>query len=123
MNENAKKWVAALRSGEFRQGKYQLCCGEQYCCLGVLCEIAIRNGVDVRISEHDGCKRYDSLEYDLSERVMKWAGLASRGGCYGDDSLVADNDCYNKSFSQIADIIESEPEGLFVESNQKEKGV
>jgi hypothetical protein len=33
------KWVAALRSGEYRQGKHMLRDGDRYCCLGVLCSI------------------------------------------------------------------------------------
>ena len=56
LNENAKKWVAALRSGKFKQGKFALRKrtfrdglylrdGEsphyvtEHCCLGVACEI------------------------------------------------------------------------------------
>lgn len=35
-----KKWVEALRSGKYKQGKEALCFGDKYCCLGVLCEIA-----------------------------------------------------------------------------------
>ena len=34
-----KKWVAALRSGKYEQGKEALRNGDKYCCLGVLCEI------------------------------------------------------------------------------------
>ena len=34
-----KKWVAALRSGKYKQGKEVLRDGDRYCCLGVLCEV------------------------------------------------------------------------------------
>ena len=34
-----KKWVVALRSGKYEQGKEALRNGDKYCCLGVLCEI------------------------------------------------------------------------------------
>ena len=37
--EDAKLWVKALRSGEYEQGKTQLHCGGEYCCLGVLNKI------------------------------------------------------------------------------------
>lgn len=39
--ELKSKWVAALRSGEFVQGKYCLKTEEspRHCCLGVLCEV------------------------------------------------------------------------------------
>lgn len=39
----AKKWVKALRSGKYKQGKHALKTetkhGTQHCCLGVLCEL------------------------------------------------------------------------------------
>lgn len=45
--ENVRKWIAALRSGEYEQGQNKLidlgCFGEvtaRYCCLGVLAEIS-----------------------------------------------------------------------------------
>jgi hypothetical protein len=34
------KWVAALRSGEYPQGKDFLQSNGKFCCLGVLCEVA-----------------------------------------------------------------------------------
>lgn len=34
-DDQAKAWVAALRSKEFEQGEGQLCDGNLYCCLGV----------------------------------------------------------------------------------------
>jgi len=41
---DVKKWVKALRSGEYQQGKESLCREEisgdyEYCCLGVACDI------------------------------------------------------------------------------------
>lgn len=34
------KWVEALRSGRYAQGRQRLRNGDNYCCLGVLCEVA-----------------------------------------------------------------------------------
>ena len=46
MNQEFKKeWVAALRSGEFIQGKNALCADGKYCCLGVACELLHRKGL------------------------------------------------------------------------------
>jgi hypothetical protein len=40
-----KKWIAALRSGKYKQGRHRLAHAGRYCCLGVLCEIlALRQG-------------------------------------------------------------------------------
>jgi hypothetical protein len=36
-----KKWIAALDSGEYKQGKGQMQRGENYCCLGVACKIIV----------------------------------------------------------------------------------
>lgn len=51
LNENARKWVEALRSGEFTQCSGKLCGYDGsrwcYCCLGVACEIASRNGAPI----------------------------------------------------------------------------
>jgi len=33
------EWLAALRSGKYEQGRYRLRTENQYCCLGVLCDI------------------------------------------------------------------------------------
>ena len=32
-------WIQKLKSGEYKQGKYYLRCGDEYCCLGVLCDL------------------------------------------------------------------------------------
>ena len=37
--EIAERWVSALRSGEYKQGKLYLKSENGYCCLGVLCDI------------------------------------------------------------------------------------
>ena len=42
MNKEIKaEWVKALRSGEYKQGGGALHRGDHFCCLGVLCDIAI----------------------------------------------------------------------------------
>lgn len=41
--EIVERWIAALESGNYEQGRHKLCGltvhGPRYCCLGVLCEI------------------------------------------------------------------------------------
>lgn len=40
MNQEIKKeWVDALRSGKYKQGIQNLNLEEEYCCLGVLCDL------------------------------------------------------------------------------------
>lgn len=117
MNNNAKKWVEALRSGEYKQGKGALRNGDQFCCLGVACELAIKDGVklNVELSEN-GITGYDLCIGHLPTKVASWLNLNSSYGQYDEDKyLTNNNDSGGMSFEQIADIIESEPSGLFAD--------
>jgi hypothetical protein len=39
MTKFQKRWLAALRSGEYKQGHGRLRIDDLYCCLGVACEV------------------------------------------------------------------------------------
>lgn len=101
-------WVKALRSGEYEQGKNCLKTADgKYCCLGVLTDLALKNDV------------IDSFEGNLvlAVAVMDWVGLRNRNALIENDvekSLTNLNDKTDVGFGGIADVIESEPEGLFV---------
>ena len=112
LNENAQKWVDALRSGEYGQTVHQLRQGDKYCCLGVACEIS---GLAEWDRDEHGDRAYLGHGLNLPPDVVEWLGLNDHGGGFGNGlrSLVFENDD-GASFSEIADIIESEPEGLFV---------
>lgn len=49
------KWVAALESGDYPQGKVHLCGEGRYCCLGVLSEVS---GLQYEELPNDGSRRY-----------------------------------------------------------------
>ena len=122
LNENAKKLVEALRSGEFKQTKYSLSNGTEHCCLGVACEVAIKNGLNLtkQTNYRDSLTAYDENTNYLPPPVANWLGFSSVRGAYLDNRganqwLSYDNDFNGKTFEEIADIIESEPAGLFVE--------
>lgn len=101
-----KLWVEALRSGEYRQAKGALRYdGVGHCCLGVLCEIAAKEGVSKwsRSNVFDGCSG------SIGSTVQDWAGLDGRDPTLSDgNSLVDLNDKMGVSFNQIADRIEAE---------------
>ena len=137
MNQEIKaQWVQALRSGEYEQGKSALhiISGDgkhTYCCLGVLCELAVKAGVAEVISTEpknykfkdslvpgDSLVRYGSrvdIERSgnwsetaiLPESVMRWAGLRDEHGWTmpNGDSLACLNDA-GVGFDVIADLIE-----------------
>lgn len=78
-----KQWVEALRSGRFEQGKEQLKTRDgKFCCLGVLCELAIDQGV-IPAPQLDGEFRvwtYNGQDIELPETVKNWAGLGDNSG-------------------------------------------
>jgi len=120
MNENAKAWVAALRSGDYKQGHEVLRRGDEFCCLGVACDLAVKAGLPILVFTEDECTVYGDRVGTLPDDVRDWLGLASDTGFYserrGPTSLVTLNDDHNYDFARIADVIEQEPDGLFVEA-------
>lgn len=129
--ENREAWTRALRSGDFKQGRAYLVqrkTGEaplKYCCLGVATSMhpnAEMHEIEGRIV---GFKMHRMVHKSfLPPEVIDALGLRTSGGYYGreltettllherpdDDelSLARLND-YEVPFSQIADLIDSEP--------------
>lgn len=107
------KWLAALRSGEFKQGRVSLhkvwSQGvERFCCLGVLCKLAADEGViPAPGGLPNGGREYAGAVSFLPPLVRKWAGISDAFGDYGTGNLAYDND-KGKTFAEVADIIERE---------------
>jgi len=111
MNPEIKAaWVAALRSGEYSQGRGRLRNDHAFCCLGVLCDLhrkaglgEWRNTVYVPFGDIP-----ESMQ--LPSAVDRWAGITNdritRGvlPAYNDGDI--DNQIGEHSFGQIADYIE-----------------
>lgn len=139
MNDNAKKWVEALRSGEFKQGKHVLRAiteaGVFDCCLGVACVIAQRNGVELIVERKPmneaihGAERsiaeidtFNGMTQVLPDVVKDWLGLHDISGKFSGNyatehgipamDLTGLNDG-GMTFPEIAAFIEKEPIGLF----------
>ena len=81
MNAEIKaQWTAALRGGEYRQGQGQLRRGDEYCCLGVLCDLAVKAGI---IPEGDSATNLlgdtdygaEGNDLHLPAEVMEWSGI------------------------------------------------
>lgn len=112
------QWVAALRSGDYIQGRGQLTNSSRDCCLGVLCKLAVANGVDVTVETDDkGTVLYDGLEFLPPASVVTWA---FGSGEYDRDSIwsayhpdlerdvgLPDVNDNGASFAAIADLIEN----------------
>lgn len=111
--EIKRRWVEALRSGRYEQGYGKLSQNGKFCCLGVLCEIAVQDGIiGVRDINDDTLfygNNHEGSATVLPHTVREWAGLGERGVLIPSKqrSLVEIND-HRTPFSRIADIIEEE---------------
>jgi hypothetical protein len=112
--EIKRRWIEALRSGEYEQGTYSLRSmkGDKvtYCCLGVLCDLYAKEKGTKWYMLSNEYFTFMSLRSELPQKVMKWAGIKRYDGEFSykngkDTSLMGLNDD-GKSFKQIADVIE-----------------
>jgi hypothetical protein len=113
-----KKWVAALRSGKYKQGRGVLSQDGKYCCLGVLCEVL---GAEKKV-DSDGIVSYgvkgskDRQTGVLPIAIQEACGMKSGYGviAFGENylSLATLNDRRKRSFKHIAAYIERNWEKL-----------
>lgn len=77
MNKEIKKrWIEALRSGEYKQGKGRLCALNEdntysYCCLGVLADLRLKESLDG--DNKEGIMFYTFLPSD----VVEWCKIGN----------------------------------------------
>ena len=100
------EWTAALRSGEFPQGKFRLSEYGHFCCLGVKCELDVRKGLMQKRGEVE-------IEYaeDDSDDFLACAPSVATSNRWGItypniDLLTGFNDRTRWTFTQIADWID-----------------
>lgn len=121
MNREIKiRWAEALRSGNYVQGFQRLGTvfdvenATTYCCLGVLCELAVEDEI---IPRTEATKSYNggrSILYDgsyakfLPPSVLEWAGLDAPSGNPTINGVLMGqlNDSHGLTFSDIATLIE-----------------
>jgi len=122
MNQRIKEeWVALLEHGDLKQCINDLHDTKEgsFCCLGVLCEIAVAEGVTLKDEAGQyGGKNNDGFRNEpqfraqfLPSEVYKWAGLEdSNPSIYRPDgepitplAVLNDN---GKTFPEIAKLIE-----------------
>lgn len=71
------KWVADLRSGNYKQGCGALKDGDKYCCLGVLCDIHAKETGNEWEGSDDECESdlYMGNHGVPPTPVRKWSGI------------------------------------------------
>lgn len=111
------QWIEDLRSGKYLQGSGYLRKveegGDRFCCLGVLCELAVAAGIAKSVLS-DGHYVYTDLPAGVSgsshyppQAVYDWAGIKSdREDVVVEGIGLATRNDDGKSFAEIADIIE-----------------
>lgn len=121
MNKNALLWVEVLESGEYRQGRKRLKSEDRYCCLGVACELYMHvTGKSLKGTAFYDEEGTQALVENL--RVVRdWLGLRDGMGRFflgGDSTLLTRLNDTGTTFKEIAALIRSEPEGLFVKEGE-----
>ena len=76
----ADKLVTALRSGNYKQGIARLRCNDEFCCLGVACEVAGIEAHMVANVEDDVIYTYNDRMDVLSDDFLKEIGMNSQDG-------------------------------------------
>lgn len=107
MDANFKeKWVAALRSGNYKQAQYSLKDAKGFCCLGVLCDLYD----NTKWEEVDSTRGYSNYKLGDGTIESTWLPDKLAKALEIDSTSVAElvtmNDRDNKSFAEIADHIE-----------------
>ena len=136
----AKRWAGELRSGKYAQGtdvlKSAVAAADseiEYCCLGVLCEMAVKDRVipppviQDRYRSELGtpgrntwafCDGNEEVFSELPQKVLDWAEMLDSSGYLQDPlgttageslSVMNDNGC---TFTEIADTIEDNVDKL-----------
>jgi hypothetical protein len=102
-------WIAALRSGEFRQARHCLRTADGLCCLGVACDRFDSRRWRLFGGEWSYMGAIGELPCALVEAYQLRTPDGRYGPCPETDSLTAMND-RGASFAEIADRIECELE-------------
>jgi hypothetical protein len=108
--QNLTEWIAALRSGKYKQGRNALCKDGKYCCLGVACEIK-NQLIDSSIDDYKITKKAeqymmpDQLWFKRTFGFDTYDTLFKVKGDFG-ETLPILNDIYNLSFKKIANLLE-----------------
>lgn len=103
-------WVKALRSGEYKQTTGELRNGDEFCCLGVACDLYSKEYGDGWSESGYFLGEYGNLPYE----VRHWLGVVDSNPSLkhsdglGATTLIGLNDDCGFSFKQIADEIEND---------------
>ncbi len=116
--EIKRQWLAALRSGEYKQATGALRKDDCFCVFGVLCDIYSKKNNEPWKKTNTTCTpgthEIDGTTDCVPDQVYKWAGIQVVFGvsdAFIDlpkvNTIINLNDNDNKTFPEIADYIEA----------------
>ncbi len=110
--EIADQWVAALRSGNYQQGRFALRYQDTFCVMGVLCDLHSKSQPPGTNTEWDGT-RYANRLSSAPDVVCSWAGVRTGVGSFTRrrTALAKLND-QGMTFLELANIIEHNVDDL-----------
>ena len=120
--ELTDKWVAALRSGEFKQTRGRLCHEDpetkerSYCCLGVACTLI--EGLEYSEPEPDGGVAIDGWVGSLPGSVSHAFDIDATGKVRWDGGSLASMNDSGFTFDQIADVIDENRANFYNSRNR-----
>jgi len=94
------QWLAALRSGDYQQGRSLLHYEDQFCCLGVLCDLYAKDTGNTWKRHGSVCTMH-GLDGTLPLQVQEWAGLK-----YPNPMGLAGRNDNGATFEELAEVIE-----------------
>jgi hypothetical protein len=111
MNQEIKqRWIEALRSGEYQQGKDSLFHCGKFCCLGVLTDLYIKEyGLQWKQDSAD-LWSFEEEGGTLPQSVQDWSGIDAPNPMILHNFATDHNDHYNASFKDIAEYIAADKE-------------
>ena len=110
LEEHRAAWIAALKSGEYRQGFGFLHNKDLnvFCCLGVGCDLMIKRGVEEFTSftsEFKSHVEYNGKSGNPPREMQQYFGINTSDV----EDLVELNDTEKKTFQEIANFIKTLP--------------
>jgi hypothetical protein len=124
--ENMRKFIAALRSGNYLQGYGKLEYSDvkdvvRNCCLGVACRVAMANGMELETTANVDGLVYSRgsvigrlpVSFGLDKNalpyvVAEWLGIHQTDPPLGNQSATQINDSRDYDFNAIADMFEEQ---------------
>lgn len=115
LGPNQEKWLAALESGEWKQGRGKLRSDDdnRFCCLGVGADVAKLEWVKTAHGHFAVLGEIGQAPQTLQD----WLGLRdSLGSAVGLDICLTEMNDNGKSFKKIAKFVRGNAEAVFKES-------